>query len=425
MDVQGVNGVIYGRLEDDEVSLSDLLVEKTFAIDTSQQSSEEQSHPPVSYTNIPTQLGDKINLFYVSADSPASIWCQLSDSETELLDLMEKLGAFYGNLDEKELAVEGPLVTGTAVCAQFTEDDSWYRAEILETSPNITVHFVDYGNCQELPHARVKQLKQDFAVLPKQAICFALSGVSPQSLEEWSEEKKVEMEELCSEKCYVGEILEITDGAMVVSLEDQESHVMLLDELCQANLVKKSEEDVSKVDIQTEPDSVDDTSASEEKPVDDTSASEEKPVDDTSASKEQPVDAQQRVADSTPASEEQVNEETSEEEPAGNTPTLEEKPRMEAPPDERPSVEAENGTRTASPGDSEEDLNDATAVCHAIDRLLTEIETRTGEDDRSPASETTDTALTEEGKTCSDEEAIAIIPSDEAPSIKVKIYTLE
>jgi hypothetical protein len=131
------------------------------------------------------------------------------------------------------------------------------------------------------------------------------------------------------------------------------------------------------------------------------------------------------VADSTPASEEQVNEETSEEEPAGNTPTLEEKPRMEAPPDERSSVEAENGTRTASPGDSEEDLNDATAVCHAIDRLLTEIETRTGEDDRSPAPETTDTALTEEGKTCSNEEAIAIIPSDEAPSIKVKIYTLE
>ncbi len=663
-----ITGVIYGGSEDGQKSLGDLLVEKSFAVNVSRQTIEKDSETAVLYRSIPVKPNDKINLFYVSADSPASIWCQLSDSETELLELMEKLGAFYGGLDEKDWAIEEP-VAGAAVCAQFTEDDSWYRAEILETSPSVMVRFVDYGNCEELVPSRIKRLKQDFADLPKQAITFGLSGVSSQSLEEWSEEKKVAMEKLCSEKCYVGEVVEITDSGIVVSLQDQESHVMLLDELCQANLVvKKSEEgdtpaleekpaddtpaleekaaddnppleekpaddtptfkekpgddtpalgekpaddtpaleekpaddttaleekladDTPTVEekpaddtpaleekladdtptleqqpgddtptsedkpgydtLRLEEKPADDTPSLEEKPADDTPTLEEKPADDTPALEEKPADdtlaldempgddapaLEEKSADDTPALEEKPADDTlaldekpgddapaseeksaddtttleensaddapaleeeladdtlaldekpgddaptSEEKPADDTPALEEKPADdtlaldEKPGDdapaseeksaddtttleensaddapaleekladdsfnlvkplaeERPSVEVENQTRTASPGDSEEDLNDATAVCHAIDRLLTEIETHTGEGDRSATPEISDTELdalgighvrAEVGKTSCNEEAIAIIPRDEARSDEV------
>ena len=657
-----ITGVIYGGSEDGQKSLGDLLVEKSFAVNVSRQTIEKEpadSETAVLYTSIPVKPNDKINLFYVSADSPASIWCQLSDSETELLELMEKLGAFYGGLDEKDWAIEEP-VAGAAVCAQFTEDDSWYRAEILETSPSVMVRFVDYGNCEELVPSRIKRLKQDFADLPKQAITFGLSGVSSQSLEEWSEEKKVAMEKLCSEKCYVGEVVEITDSGIVVSLQDQESHVMLLDELCQANLVVKKSEEGDTPALEEKPaddtpaleeKAADDTPALEEKAADDTPALEEKgPADDTPALGEKPADdttaVEEKLADDTPTLEQQPGDDTPtsedkpgydtlrleekpaddtlsleekpaddtpaleekpavdtptleqqpgddtptsedkpgydtlrleekpaddtpslEEKPADDTPALEEKPAVDTPAseekpavdtlaleekqegdiptlgekpaddtpaleekpaddttaleekpadditaleelpgddtpalkekpadatpslgekpedgtstleeepaddapaseeksaddtttleensadnapaleekladdssnlvkplaEERPSVEAENQTRTASPGDSEEDLNDATAVCHAIDRLLTEIETHNGEGDRSATPEISDTELdalgighvrTEAGKTSCNEEAIAIIPSDEARSDEVK-----
>jgi hypothetical protein len=575
VDELTVTGVLYGGSEDGEVSLNDVLVQKSFAVNVSQQTIEEKpkcTDTVVSYTSTAAKLGDKINLFCVSADSPASIWCQLSDFEAELLELMEKLGAFYGSLDENECAVEEPVI-GAAVCAQFTEDDSWYRAEILETSPSIMVRFVDYGNSEELPRSRVKRLTEDFAVLPKQAISFALSGVSSQSLQDWSDEKKFTMDELCSEKCYVGEILETTDTAILVSLQDQESHAMLLDELCQANLViKKSEVDSapdsnglvhSEVPAEEQP--VDDTTNSEEQPVDDTTTSEEQPDDDTKTSAEQAVDdtptsevqpvddtSEVQAVDDTPTSEEQPKDDTptSEEQPVDDTPTLEVQPKddtptsevqpvddtpisaeqpvddtqtseeqavdedtstseeqliddtttseeqvvddtatseeqavydtstsneqaiddtstleaqpvddtpvleeqaidvtsdlVEALPDERPSVvaqtgdvvpntntrinEAENVTRTASPGDSEEDLNDATAVCHAIERVLAEIDSREG--DRNATPETSDTELAaalgienvqaEEGTKLCNEEAVATTPSEEAPSDEVK-----
>jgi hypothetical protein len=367
VDELTVTGVLYGGSEDGEVSLNDVLVQKSFAVNVSQQTIEEKpkcTDTVVSYTSTAAKLGDKINLFCVSADSPASIWCQLSDFEAELLELMEKLGAFYGSLDENECAVEEPVI-GAAVCAQFTEDDSWYRAEILETSPSIMVRFVDYGNSEELPRSRVKRLTEDFAVLPKQAISFALSGVSSQSLQDWSDEKKFTMDELCSEKCYVGEILETTDTAILVSLQDQESHAMLLDELCQANLViKKSEVDSapdsnglvhSEVPAEEQP--VDDTTNSEEQPVDDTTTSEEQPDDDTKTSAEQAVD-------DTPTSEVQPVDDTSEVQAVDDTPTSEEQPKddtptsEEQPVDDTPTLEVQSEDDT--PTFEEQPVDDTT-----------------------------------------------------------------
>ena len=325
VDEPTITGFVYGSLEDEEISLNDLLVEKSFAVNISQENTEGQaelSDTVLSYANIPVKVGDKINLFYVTADSPASIWCQLSDSEADLLDLMEQLGAFYGSLGADDLMVEEP-VTGMAVCAQFTEDDSWYRAEILQTGADMLVHFVDYGNNEELPRSRIKRFKQDFVALPKQAVSLTLSGVSPQSLEEWSEEKQVAMEELCSEKCYVGEILEITDTTLVVSLKHQDSDVMLLDELCKAKLISKLADMPAETTLETEEQPVDkhieNTLPLEEQPSGHTAALEEKTSNDTVALEEQTLE-------DTAALEEQTSEDTEalEEQTSNDTVALEE-----------------------------------------------------------------------------------------------------
>ena len=335
VDELTITGFVYGSLEDEEISLNDLLVEKSFAVNISQENTEGQaelSDTVLSYTNIPVKVGDKINLFYVTADSPASIWCQLSDSEADLLDLMEQLGAFYGSLGADDLMVEEP-VTGMAVCAQFTEDDSWYRAEILQTGADMLVHFVDYGNNEELPRSRIKRFKQDFVALPKQAVSLTLSGVSPQSLEEWSEEKQVAMEELCSEKCYVGEILEITDTTLVVSLKRQDSDVMLLDELCKANLISKLADMPAETTLETEEQPVDkhieNALPLEEQPSEDTAAIEKQTSGDTADLEEQTsndtVALEEQTLENTAALEEQTSEDTEalEEQTSNDTAALE------------------------------------------------------------------------------------------------------
>ena len=467
----------------------------------SKKTVEKEAQPSnnVVYTNIPAKIGDKINLFYVSSDSPSSIWCQLSDSETELLELMEKLGAFYGSLGEKDWKME-ELAIGAAVCAQFTEDDSWYRAEILETIPNIVVRFIDYGNCEELPASRVKRLNPDFAVLPRQAICLSLFGVSPQSLQEFSEDKKAAMEELCSEKCYVGEVHEITDITIVGSLLDQQSNVDLLEELCRANIVRKSQSDghveamsseavvlekqlVEPVNDNSEPQAdnapdlerpsvrdivdpeeppVDNAPDSAEPPVDIAPDSAEPPVDVAADSEEQPVDS---AADSQKPSVD--NGQDSAETPSGDTPALEEKPPqvmsdsdelhvhdtvespevlderpatitdepLEPPTDERSLIQTENQDasennaienvpRTASLGDSEE-LNDAEAVCDAIERLLTDIDSRAGEADQSSTPEIPDLAALNIDKVqpeARNEEASAIVQNEESINDEVNMF---
>ena len=130
-----------------------------------------------------------------------------------------------------------------------------------------------------------------------------------------------------------------------------------------------------------------------------------------------------------------VDDHTVNDQPEGDTPALEEKPAYdqlalgESVPDERPPIkeqadddllaqnnrsdEAENVVRGASPGDSEEDLNDATTVCHAIDRLLDEIDSRSDE------------VKTENGKSAKEEcneEAPPISPDEEKAPYQDEVY---
>ena len=66
-------------------------------------------------------------------------------------------------------------------CAQFTEDNKWYRGKItgVKRGGLAEVHFVDYGNYEILPIARVKKLQAEFLKLPPQAVKCALAKISP------------------------------------------------------------------------------------------------------------------------------------------------------------------------------------------------------------------------------------------------------
>ena len=66
-------------------------------------------------------------------------------------------------------------------CAQFTEDDSWYRAQILNITEDheVEVCYVDYGNTETIPEGRLRLLDQEVKDLPAQAVRCMLHGVRP------------------------------------------------------------------------------------------------------------------------------------------------------------------------------------------------------------------------------------------------------
>ena len=69
-------------------------------------------------------------------------------------------------------------------CAQFTEDDGWYRARIVESStagdtPKVHVIYVDFGNHETLPVSRLRMLRKEHAELPMMSVLCALEGVTP------------------------------------------------------------------------------------------------------------------------------------------------------------------------------------------------------------------------------------------------------
>ena len=76
------------------------------------------------------------------------------------------------------------LKQGIFCCAQFTEDDAWYRARITEMktqgdTPQAHVIYVDFGNNEILPVSRLRMLRREHAELPMIAVLCALDGALP------------------------------------------------------------------------------------------------------------------------------------------------------------------------------------------------------------------------------------------------------
>ncbi|XP_038071054.1 tudor domain-containing protein 6-like [Patiria miniata] len=111
--------------------------------------------------------------------SPQEFYCQMIIREEidKLKSLMEDIAAAAGNR-----RLTAPPAIGDLCLAKFTEDDVWYRAEILkinQAKQRALVYYVDFGNKEPLPWSRLLTVDSKFAKLPMQAIRCGFQGVSP------------------------------------------------------------------------------------------------------------------------------------------------------------------------------------------------------------------------------------------------------
>uniref|UniRef100_A0A8D8Q1V8 Maternal protein tudor n=1 Tax=Cacopsylla melanoneura TaxID=428564 RepID=A0A8D8Q1V8_9HEMI len=107
-------------------------------------------------------------------ESPLSFYVQLQDSHDSFLEFMKGLQSDY---IKRRPIPRSDLQVGMHVMAQFTEDKALYRAEILQTSPEIKVRFFDYGNESSAPESKVWFIGPTHTSLPMQSIPCGLSNV--------------------------------------------------------------------------------------------------------------------------------------------------------------------------------------------------------------------------------------------------------
>lgn len=116
----------------------------------------------------------KSDVKFLMAESENVIWLQPMITENELTSLMHSIAE---NQPSQPMPVS-EITTGKPCLCKFTEDDEWYRAEIIEFKDGqVTVKYVDYGNTETVESSRVSPISDSYMILPAQAIMCTLNGV--------------------------------------------------------------------------------------------------------------------------------------------------------------------------------------------------------------------------------------------------------
>ena len=98
------------------------------------------------------------------------------DQSDRLALLNSKINALYQHSDYSNFR---PAV-GDVCVARYNYDGLFYRVRVeQEEENNFEVTFLDYGNSASVPVGDLRQLRQEFGVLPFQAVRCCLSGIVP------------------------------------------------------------------------------------------------------------------------------------------------------------------------------------------------------------------------------------------------------
>uniref|UniRef100_A0A8C5Q4P6 Tudor domain containing 1 n=1 Tax=Leptobrachium leishanense TaxID=445787 RepID=A0A8C5Q4P6_9ANUR len=179
------------------------------------------SEPPQlaqTFNIIAVSVGDVFNAAITDIQSPEDFFCQQLQNAKQLAELMDTMSKHCkGKVASPGFA---PGV-GDMCCAQFTEDNRWYRASIVKYTSNdsVLVGYVDFGNVEVLPVSRLRPVLPNMMAFPLQAIKCSLSGVMPPS-ETWTKEATTAMLALVANKIVTVKVVAQTEFSLIVDLLD-------------------------------------------------------------------------------------------------------------------------------------------------------------------------------------------------------------
>ncbi|KAM6390493.1 tudor domain-containing protein 1 [Pluvialis apricaria] len=150
--------------------------------------------------------------------NPEDFFCQQIHNARQLAELQVSLNEHCDKLPSSPAF--RPAV-GNVCCAQFTEDNLWYRAAVRAyvSEDTVLVGYIDYGNCEVLPLTRLHPMIPRLMDLPAQAIRCTLAGVKP-PLGAWTSKTIFFMNQLVKDKVLTVKVVDKESVRSVVELVD-------------------------------------------------------------------------------------------------------------------------------------------------------------------------------------------------------------
>ncbi|KAG8135605.1 hypothetical protein E2320_008609 [Naja naja] len=168
---------------------------------------------------VSVSIGDAFLGMVAHIQNPGIFFCQQTVNGCKLSQLQVSLHEYCENT---LITPDFCPAVGDVCCAQFTEDNQWYRATVISfISEKIAlVGYIDYGNFEMLHLNRLRPIVQKLMELPMQAMNCTLAGVKPVS-GIWSAEATFAMKQLVQNKVVAIKVTDKKMNTSVVEITDE------------------------------------------------------------------------------------------------------------------------------------------------------------------------------------------------------------
>ncbi|XP_029350220.1 tudor domain-containing protein 6-like [Echeneis naucrates] len=139
-----------------------------------------------NYSTYNIEVGGKEKVRVTSSESVSHFYCQLDRNAHLLHKVMENVMQLTGQPQCRD----GSLGLNSICLVRYT-DDQWHRGQIVEMSPSLKVHFVDYGDTLEVNKSDICPFPSkgcSAKSVPVQAVplgLFDMPGEVPQEVNQW------------------------------------------------------------------------------------------------------------------------------------------------------------------------------------------------------------------------------------------------
>ncbi|XP_062987641.1 tudor domain-containing protein 1 [Elgaria multicarinata webbii] len=168
---------------------------------------------------ISLSIGDAFLGMVAHIETPGDFFCQQMGNGGKLSDLHVSLREYCEKITSTP---DFCPAIGEMCCAQFTEDNQWYRASVLSyvSEKTTLIGYVDYGNFEVLQLSKLRPIIPKLVELPVQAIKCTLAGVKPIS-GTWSTEATSVMKQLMQNKVVTIKVMDKKEKTFVVEITDE------------------------------------------------------------------------------------------------------------------------------------------------------------------------------------------------------------
>ncbi|RLW02199.1 hypothetical protein DV515_00007381, partial [Chloebia gouldiae] len=163
-------------------------------------------------------IGEEFSGVVSHIQNPDTFFCQRMQSARQLAELEASLNEYCGKIPSSP---SFRPAAGNVCCAQFTEDNLWYRAAVTAyaSEDTVLVQYMDYGNSDSLPLTRLRPIIPSLMDLPAQAIRCSLAGVKP-PLGAWTSEGISYMKKLVKDKVLTVKVVDKDSSRSMVEITD-------------------------------------------------------------------------------------------------------------------------------------------------------------------------------------------------------------